>query len=54
MQGSNSEIVLPDLYEATISEIQDGLESGRFKSTHLVKVCWVSFLCISQDRKSVV
>lgn len=30
---------LPDLYEATISDIQEGLESGRFKSTHLVKVC---------------
>lgn len=40
----NSEIVLPDLYEASISEIQDGLESGLFKSTHLVKVCWTSFV----------
>ncbi|KAF8548295.1 amidase signature enzyme [Imleria badia] len=33
----HSEIVLPDLYEVTISEIQGGLESGRFRSTHLVK-----------------
>lgn len=39
MQGSDPDIDLPDLYEATISEIQDGLESGQFKSTHLVKVC---------------
>lgn len=38
MQRSNPEIPFPDLYEATISELQDGLESGRFKSIHLVKV----------------
>ena len=39
-----SEIVLPDLYEATISELQDSLKSGLFKSTHLVKVfCASSF-----------
>lgn len=38
MRRSDAEFDLPDLYETTISEIQRGLESGRFKSTHLVKV----------------
>ncbi|KAG9308356.1 amidase signature domain-containing protein [Chiua virens] len=31
-----SEIELPDLYEATISDLQHSLEIGQFKSTHLV------------------
>lgn len=39
MPGSNAEMVLPDLYEASINEIKYGLESDWFRSTHLVKVC---------------
>lgn len=49
MRGSDAEI---DLYEATISEIQDGLENVRFTSTHLVKVRWTSFLCLVQCHPS--
>lgn len=29
---------LPDLYEASIEELQEGLEKGRFTSVDLVKV----------------
>jgi hypothetical protein len=31
-------VQLPDLYEASISELQDGLEHGHFTSVDLVKV----------------
>ena len=30
--------IFPDLYEASISELQDGLEKGQFTSVDLVKV----------------
>jgi len=33
-----SSAVLPDLYEASIAELQDGLEKGLFTSVDLVKV----------------
>ena len=31
-------VQLPDLYEASIAELQDGLENGHFTSVDLVKV----------------
>lgn len=31
-------LALPDLYEAGIAELQQGLENGRFTSVDLVKV----------------
>ena len=34
----SSDYLLPDLYEASISELQYGLEEGHFKSVDLVKV----------------
>ena len=36
MAGSNE--TLPDLYEASIMELQDGLDKGLFTSVDLVKV----------------
>jgi hypothetical protein len=30
---------LPDLYEATFEELQAGMDSGKFTSVDLVKVC---------------
>ena len=35
---------LPDLYEASIAELQDGLEKRQFTSVDLVKVCHLSDL----------
>lgn len=36
--ATSSEITFPDLYEASIAELQDGLEKGHFSSVDLVKV----------------
>ena len=42
-------VQLPDLYEASITELQDGLEHGHFTSVDLVKVlhCLAFFLFVS-------
>lgn len=32
-------VVLPDLYEAGVTELQQGLENGHFTSVDLVKAC---------------
>jgi hypothetical protein len=42
-------IQLPDLYEASITELQDGLEHGHFTSVDLVKVphCLALFLFVT-------
>lgn len=33
-----TEIVFPDLYEASVLELQEGLDAGHFSSVDLVKV----------------
>lgn len=38
---------LPDLYEATITELQDGLEKGLFTTVDLVTVGVTVLTCIS-------
>jgi hypothetical protein len=38
VQEVSRSIQLPDLYEAGIAELQQGLEKGRFTSVDLVKV----------------
>jgi len=35
---TRDQVQLPDLYEASIAELQDGLENGHFTSVDLVKV----------------
>ena len=37
-----TETVFPDLYEASVLELQAGLDAGHFSSVHLVKVLTVS------------
>ena len=37
---SRSSVELPDLYEASISELQAGLQAGAFTSVDLVTVCY--------------
>jgi hypothetical protein len=39
---TTSELPLPDLYEASLVELQAGLEQGNFSSVHLVKVSLTS------------
>jgi hypothetical protein len=36
--GTPSRSVFPDLYEASVEELQSGLEAGHFTSVDLVKV----------------
>ena len=36
--ATTAEITFPDLYEASIAELQDGLAKGHFSSVDLVKV----------------
>ena len=38
IRGRAAPAPLPDLYEASVSELQDGLEKGAFTSVDLVKV----------------
>ena len=38
-RSTRNEALFPDLYEASISELQDGLQIGLFTSVDLVKVC---------------
>jgi hypothetical protein len=40
MTSNASSGVLPDLYEASIAELQDGLVQGLFSSVQLVKVSY--------------
>lgn len=40
-----SAVTLPDLYEASIAELQDGLGKGHFTSEDLVKVSFLPFVC---------
>ena len=40
---ATSSITLPDLYEASIAELQSGLEQGLFTSVDLVTVCFILF-----------
>ena len=42
-----SSTAFPDLYEASISELQAGLDNGHFTSVHLVKVRLVFLLYAS-------
>jgi hypothetical protein len=44
---ASQERSLPDLYEAGLTELQQGLEEGHFTSFHLVKVISVGFLRVS-------
>lgn len=43
IQTTTTEVVnpvdLPDLYEASIAELQEGMDKGHFTSVDLVKVC---------------
>ena len=43
IQTTTTELVnpvdLPDLYEASIAELQEGMDKGHFTSVDLVKVC---------------
>lgn len=43
--ATTAEITFPDLYEASIAELQDGLAKGQFSSVDLVKV---SHICMIQ------
>ena len=44
---ATSASAFPDLYEASIAELQDGMEKGHFTSEDLVKVSL--FNCLKQD-----
>ena len=47
-----SGVVLPDLYEASIAELQDGLVNGHFSSLQLVKVnCCFTYLMQSLSNR---
>lgn len=41
-------VEFPDLYEASVLELQKGLDAGHFTSVHLVKVCLISFRDLSR------
>jgi hypothetical protein len=43
-----SDRALPDLYEASIAELQDGLVEGNFSSVQLVKVSCCFSRCLIQ------
>jgi amidase len=38
-QPAAAPVTFPDLYEASILELQEGLDAGHFSSVDLVKVC---------------
>lgn len=40
----------PDLYEASITELQDGLQKGLFTSVDLVKVSWLPRVLANRAR----
>ena len=46
-KANTSKSTLPGLYEATITDLQDGLEQGHFTSVDLVKVTYSPILCDS-------
>ncbi|KAI0062508.1 hypothetical protein BV25DRAFT_640449 [Artomyces pyxidatus] len=43
---ASTRAALPDLYEASTAELQEGLEKGLFTSVDLVKVRTASYLCV--------